>query len=279
VSKLLVLVLLGVLAVAGSASSATPPQRIVSLSPTATETLFAIGAGKQVVAVDDQSDYPAGAPRTKLSGFTPNVEAIAGYKPDLVVVAYDPNGLSSTLRGLGIRVIVQDAAKTLAQTYAQIVQLGAVSGHAAPARALVTRVKAQIRRLVAAGAPRARGLSVYHELEPDLYSATSKTFIGQIYSLFGLKNIADAADKDGTGYPKLSAEYVVSASPDIVVLADIRCCGQTSRTVAARAGWKNVAAVKTGTIVRIDDSIASRWGPRIVNFVRAVAAALAHLRR
>jgi cobalamin transport system substrate-binding protein len=279
VSKLLVLVLLGVLAVAGSASSATPPQRIVSLSPTATETLFAIGAGKQVVAVDDQSDYPAGAPRTKLSGFTPNVEAIAGYKPDLVVVAYDPNGLSSTLRGLGIRVLVQDAAKTLAQTYAQIVQLGAVSGHAAPARALVTRMKAQIRRLVAAGAPRARGLSVYHELEPDLYSATSKTFIGQIYSLFGLKNIADAADKDGTGYPKLSAEYVVSASPDIVVLADIRCCGQTSRTVAARAGWKNVAAVKTGTIVRIDDSIASRWGPRIVNFVRAVAAALAHLRR
>jgi iron complex transport system substrate-binding protein len=279
VSKLLVLVLLGVLAVAGSASSATPPQRIVSLSPTATETLFAIGAGKQVVAVDDQSDYPAGAPRTKLSGFTPNVEAIAGYKPDLVVVAYDPNGLSSTLRGLGIRVLVQDAAKTLAQAYAQIVQLGAVSGHAAPARALVTRMKAQIRRLVAAGAPRARGLSVYHELEPDLYSATSKTFIGQIYSLFGLKNIADAADKDGTGYPKLSAEYVVSASPDIVVLADIRCCGQTSRTVAARAGWKNVAAVKTGTIVRIDDSIASRWGPRIVNFVRAVAAALAHLRR
>ncbi len=278
-SKLLVLVLLGVLAVAGSASSATPPQRIVSLSPTATETLFAIGAGKQVVAVDDQSDYPAGAPRTKLSGFTPNVEAIAGYKPDLVVVAYDPNGLSSTLRGLGIRVLVQDAAKTLAQAYAQIVQLGAVSGHAAPARALVTRMKAQIRRLVAAGAPRARGLSVYHELEPDLYSATSKTFIGQIYSLFGLKNIADAADKDGTGYPKLSAEYVVSASPDIVVLADIRCCGQTSRTVAARAGWKNVAAVKTGTIVRIDDSIASRWGPRIVNFVRAVAAALAHLRR
>jgi cobalamin transport system substrate-binding protein len=279
VSKLLVLVLLGVLAVAGSASSATPPQRIVSLSPTATETLFAIGAGKQVVAVDDQSDYPAGAPRTKLSGFTPNVEAIAGYKPDLVVVAYDPNGLSSTLRGLGIRVLVQDAAKTLAQAYAQIVQLGAVSGHAAPARALVTRMKAQIRRLVAAGAPRARGLSVYHELEPDLYPATSKTFIGQIYSLFGLKNIADAADKDGTGYPKLSAEYVVSASPDIVVLADIRCCGQTSRTVAARAGWKNVAAVKTGTIVRIDDSIASRWGPRIVNFVRAVAAALAHLRR
>jgi iron complex transport system substrate-binding protein len=140
-------------------------------------------------------------------------------------------------------------------------------------------MKKRIAALVAAGTRRARGLSVFHELEPDLYSATSKTFIGQIYALFGLKNIADAADKDGTGYPKLSAEYVVNANPDVVVLADIRCCGQTPATVAARPGWRNVSAVRTGTVVRIDDSIASRWGPRIVNFVRAVAAGLAHLKR
>jgi iron complex transport system substrate-binding protein len=279
VSKLLLVALLGLLLLAGSASSANPPQRIISLSATATESLFAIGAGKQVIAVDDQSDYPANAPKSKLSGYTPNVEAIAGYKPDLVVIAFDPNGLSSTLRGLGIRVLVQDAAKTLNEAYAQMVQLGSVTGHVGAARTLVARMKQRIARLVATGTRRARGLSVYHELEPDLYSATSKTFIGQIYSLFGLKNIADAADTDSTGYPKLSAEYVVDQSPDIVVLADIRCCGQGPRTVAARAGWKNVSAVKTGTIVRIDDSIASRWGPRIVNFVRAVAAALAHLKR
>jgi iron complex transport system substrate-binding protein len=279
VSKLLLVALVGLLLLAGSASSATRPQRIVSLSATATETLFAIGAGKQVIAVDDQSDYPANAPKTKLSGFTPNVEAIAGYKPDLVVIAYDPNGLSSTLRGLGIRVLVQDAAKTIDEAYAQMLQLGSVTGHTASARALVARMKKRIGQLVANGTRRARGLSVFHELEPDLYSATSKTFIGQIYSLFGLKNIADAADKDATGYPKLSAEYVVSASPDIVVLADVKCCGQGPRTVASRPGWKNVSAVKTGTIVRMDDSIASRWGPRIVNFVRAVAAALAHLRQ
>jgi cobalamin transport system substrate-binding protein len=279
VSKLLLVALLGLLLLAGSASSANPPQRIISLSATATESLFAIGAGKQVIAVDDQSDYPANAPKSKLSGYTPNVEAIAGYKPDLVVIAFDPNGLSSTLRGLGIRVLVQDAAKTLNEAYAQMVQLGSVTGHVGAARTLVARMKQRIAQLVATGTRRARGLSVYHELEPDLYSATSKTFIGQIYSLFGLKNIADAADTDSTGYPKLSAEYVVDQSPDIVVLADIRCCGQGPRTVAARAGWKNVSAVKTGTIVRIDDSIASRWGPRIVNFVRAVAGALAHLKR
>jgi iron complex transport system substrate-binding protein len=273
------LVALTVALSAASGSPAAAPQRIVSLSPTATESLFAIGAGKQVVAVDDQSDYPKQAPHTSLSGFTPNVEAIAGYKPDLVLVAYDPNGLIATLRGLGIRVLVQDAAKTLDGAYAEIAQLGTVTGHAKQAAALVARMKKRIAELVAQGTRRARGLTVYHELEPDLYSVTSNTFIGRVYALFGLKNIADPADTGGTGYPKLSPEYVVSQSPDIVVLADIRCCGQSPRTVAARPGWSHVSAVRTGTIVRIDDSIASRWGPRIVNFVRAVAAALAHLRR
>jgi iron complex transport system substrate-binding protein len=276
---LLVAALLVLVAAPGSPAAAVP-RRIVSLSPTATETLFAIGAGSQVVAADDQSDYPKQAPRTALSGFTPNVEAIAGYKPDLVVIAFDPNGLSATLRRLGIRVLAQDAAEDIGGAYAQILALGRITGHLPEATRLVASMKTRIAGLLKRAAPRARGLKVFHELGPDLYSATSATFIGRVYSLFGLKNIADAADSAGSGgYPKLSAEYVVSQSPDIVVLADIKCCAQSAKTVAARPGWKNVAAVRTGTIVRIDDSIASRWGPRVVNFVRAIAGALAHLRR
>ena len=265
---------------AAAGSPAATPKRIVSLSPTATESLFAIGAGKQVVAVDNQSDYPKQAPRTTLSGFTPNVEAIAGYHPDLVVVSYDPNGLVATLRGLGIKVLVQDAAKTLAEAYTQIQQLGSVTGHVREARVLVALMKKRIAELVARSTQRARGLKVFHELGPDLYSVTSSTFVGKVYALFGLKNIADAADTAGSGgYPKLSAEYVVSQSPDIVVLADIACCGQSPKSVAARPGWGSVAAVRSGTILRVDDSVASRWGPRIVNFVRAIAAALAHVRK
>jgi iron complex transport system substrate-binding protein len=255
------------------------PQRIVSLSPTATETLYAIGAGKQVVAVDNDSDYPRSAPRTKLSGLTPNVEAIAGYRPDLVVIAYDPGGLRSALAKLHVQVLDQDAAATLAGAYAQITQLGKVTGHAARAQKLVSGMKRRIARLVASVHGRGRGLSVYHELDPTLYSATSKTFVGQVYSLFGLRNIADAADTTGSGYPQLSAEYVVSQSPDLIVLADVRCCGQSVKTLAARPGWGTIRAVRTGEVVRIDDSIASRWGPRTVDFVKAVASALDHLSR
>jgi iron complex transport system substrate-binding protein len=267
------------LAPAASARTAAYPHRIVSLSPTATESLFAVGAGKQVVAVDDQSTYPKRAPRTRLSGFTPNVEAIAGYHPDLVVIAYDPGGLRDSLRQLHIRVVLQDAAKTLPEAYGQIEQLGTITGHRKQAHALVGRMRRQIAKLVAHSKRRGAGLSYYHELTPDLYSVTSKTFVGRVYALFGLKNIADSADRTGSGYPQLSSEYVVSAAPGLIVLADTVCCGQTPKTVAARPGWNRIPAVRNGLVLRIDDSIASRWGPRIVNLVRAVDAALSHVRR
>jgi len=276
--------LLAALAVAlvlPASAGSTPlrvPTHIVSLSPTATESLFAIGAGKQVVAVDDQSDYPATAPKTTLSGFTPNVEAIAGYHPDLVVVQYDANGVVEGLRKLGIVVLVQPAARSLDDAYAEIRQLGSITGHGVSAQKLVTRMRDTIARIVKS-TPKANGLSVYHEVTPDYYSATSKTFAGRIYALFGLKNIADAADSTASGYPQLSAEYILAANPSVIVLADGRCCGQSAKTVSARPGWSNVAAVHDRAIVRVDDSVASRWGPRIVNFVRAVAAALAWLPR
>jgi iron complex transport system substrate-binding protein len=261
----------------GKVTVSKRPVRIISLSPTATETLFAIGAGRQVLAVDDQSDYPKNAPRTTLSGFTPNVEAIANYRPDLVVVSYDNKGLVSALRRLEITVIHHDAAKSFEGAYQQIRQLGLATGHETAAIRLIRGMKAKIRQIVEAAKSKASRLSVYHELTPDFYSATSNTFVGKVYAALGLRNIADAADASGTGYPQLSAEYIVSASPDLIVLADSICCGQKPSTVAARPGWDRINAVRTSSIVRVHDSIASRWGPRLVSFFRAMSAALARL--
>jgi iron complex transport system substrate-binding protein len=262
----------------GKVTISRKPRRIVSLSPTATESLFAIGAGSQVIAVDEQSDYPKSAPRTTLSGFTPNVEAIAAYRPDLVIASYDPQELVSALNKLGIPVIVHDAAKSFTGAYQQIRQLGMVTGRADAAVRLIRGMRAKISRIVKTSRMRRRELSVYHELTPDFYSASSKSFVGRVYTTLGLRNIADAADT-GTGYPQLSAEYIVSSSPDVIVLADSVCCGQKPSTVAARPGWDRISAVRTGSIVRIDDSIASRWGPRLVNFFRAMSSALQRLRQ
>jgi iron complex transport system substrate-binding protein len=269
---LIVAAAIAVMLLAVQPAAARTPHRIVSLSPTATESLFAIGAGPQVVAVDDQSDYPKRAPHTSLSGYTPNVEAIAGYRPDLVVLTDDTNDVVGGLRKLGIPVLLQPAAKNLAGAYAEIRQLGVATGHRRGAAAVVARMKKAIASVLRS--TRKQNLSVYHELTPDYYSATSKTFIGRIYRLFGLRNIADAADSSGTDYPQLSAEYILSSNPSVIVLADTRCCGQSAKTVASRPGWNGLTAVRRGNVVAIDDSIASRWGPRIVQFVRAVGKAL-----
>ena len=262
----------------GAVTLARQPTRIVSLSPTATEILFAVGAGRQVVAVDALSNYPKRAPRTKLSGYQPNVEAIAGYHPDLVVSRSD-GGLVETLKKLKIPILVDPEAANLASAYQQIRQLGKATGHGESAGRLVERMQRQIGVAITSAEGAGLGLSVYHELTTDYYSATSKTFIGQIYRLFGLRNIADAAQSSGSPYPQLSAEYILSANPDLVFLADSKCCGQNLDAVAARPGWGNVTAVKRRQVVALDDDVVSRWGPRVVQFVRSVAANVRQARR
>jgi iron complex transport system substrate-binding protein len=258
----------------GSVVVEAEPERIVSLSPTATETLFAIGAGDQVVAVDDQSNYPEEAPVTDLSGFTPNVEAIASYDPDLVVAGFDAGDLVSSLEEIGVTVILQPAATDLDGAYEQIEALGAATGHVEEAEGLVASMEAEIQELISQVPPEAEGMTVYHELGPDYFSATSKTFIGSVYELLALANIADEATGGAPDYPQLSAEHILAADPDLIVLADTTCCGETPEKVAKRPGWDQITAVADGNIVGVDDDIASRWGPRTVDFVETIVGAL-----
>jgi iron complex transport system substrate-binding protein len=259
----------------GKVTLSASPSRIVSLSPTATEDLFAIGAGKQVVAVDQDSDYPADAPHTSLDGITPNTEAILKYQPDLVVASADSNGLVAALQKVGVPVLIEPAAATLDDAYNQIDQLGEATGHPASAESTVSTMKSEIAASVRQAGTDHTNLSYYWELDPTYYSATSSTFIGQIVGLFGLKNIADKVDKaaDG-GYPQLSSEYIVQSSPGIVFLADTVCCGASAKTVAARPGWSGVTAVKVDDVVGLNDDIASRWGPRLPQLVQQIAAAV-----
>jgi iron complex transport system substrate-binding protein len=258
----------------GSLTIPAQPRHVVSLSAADTEILFAIGAGPQVVAVDDQSNYPRGVPATRLSSYKPNAEAIAGYAPDLVVLSNDQNGIVGALAKLKIPTLLMTAPQTLDDSYGQYTTLGAATGHAGEAAKEVQAVKARIAAAAASVPKPARPLRVYHELEQDYYSATSKTFIGSIYSLFGLQDIADSAKGAESGYPQLSAEYVVQAAPDIIVLADTKCCGQTAATVAKRPAFSTVPAVKEGKILAADDDIVSRWGPRTADFAELVAKEL-----
>jgi iron complex transport system substrate-binding protein len=249
------------------------PERIVSLSPTATEMLFAIGAGEQVVAVDDQSTYPSDAPKTDLSGYEPNVEAIASYSPDLVVFATETGGLAEALEGIDIPALLQPAATELRDVYDQIGQLGLVTDHVEEADEVSGGLREAIDAITQ-NVTGVEGLSFYHELDDTYYSVTSDTFIGQLYGIVGLENIADEAKGAAGGYPQLSAEYIIAADPDLIFLADTKCCGQSPETVSERPGWGRIEAVQRDNVIPLDDDVASRWGPRIVDYLRAIVEAV-----
>ena len=266
----------------GSVTINRQPNRIVSLDPTATEDLYAMGAGTQVVAVDQDSDYPPGVPVTSLSGLTPNIEAIAKYNPSLVVASQNSGGLVSGLGKLGIPVLIEPAVSTLSAAYQQIEQLGRATGHYNQSTEVVKNMQEVIADSVRQVGTKYKGMTYYWELSNDpYYSATSATFIGHVLDMFGLKNIADAAGKpaDG-GYPELSQEYIVTAKPQLIFLADNMPAdgGQAPAIVAKRPGWAGIPAVADHAVFGLNDDIASRWGPRLPSLVNEIANALASVK-
>ncbi len=262
----------------GTVDIASRPDAIVSLSPTATEMLFAIGAGSQVKAVDSDSDYPPQAPHTSLSAYDPNAEAIAAYKPDLVVISNNEDSIEQQLNKLSIPVLLLPAATDVANVYAQIDELGTATGHLAQAEREDSSIRSQLASIVASVPKHAKPLTYYYEVGYNpYYSITSATFIGSLLSLLGMKSIADsvhgAAADDG--YPSLSAEFILKANPDYIILADTGADGgQTATTVDRRPGWSVLAAVKDKHVIALNADIASRWGPRIVDLLRDVAAGI-----
>jgi iron complex transport system substrate-binding protein len=257
------------------------PVRIISLSPSATESLFEIGAGKQVLAVDSLSNFPKSAPITELSAFEPNVEAIAALKPDLVVLSVDAMKslvVKEALEKLKIAVLMEQAPENLAQAYKEIEVLGEVTDHTSEAKKLTFKMAALIKSIINRTKKTVK-ITFFHELDNTLYSVTSDTFIGKVYKDFGLVNIADkAAGADSYGYPQLSAEYLLKTNPDVIFLADAEY-GESTATVKARPGYSSITAVSKKNVFALPNDIPSRWGPRLVDFYRYVAACLTKVKK
>ncbi len=246
------------------------PQQIVSLSPAATEILFAVGAGSQVIAVDSYSYYPDAAPVTDLSGWDPNVEAVVAFEPDLVVISNDANELVASLTALDIPVLVSPAPADIEGGYAAMAELGLAAGHVDETAVAIATMREEIETALAA-APDVP-IRIFHELDETHFAASSFGFVGAVYAEMGATNIADAADTDGFGFPQLTEEYIVEADPELIVITDQ--VAYSADDVVARPGWGEIAAVRNGNVVVVNADIASRWGPRLPQFIAAVAEAL-----
>lgn len=252
-----------------------PPARVVSLSPGATEIMYAIGAEASLVAVDKQADYPDAAKNfaQKVDAFEPNVESITGMTPDLVIVATDSNGIVGKLDGLNIPVLYEDidtSIKTVDDVLGQIRILGQVTGRADKAVELINGLAARVQTIKDAlnGTTIANNPSVYHELDSTYYTASSSSFIGDLYRILRVQNIA--GDGRGAPYPQLTQETIIAANPQVIILADEEF-GVSVDSVKARPGWDAIDAVKNNQIYGVDPDIISRPGPRIVEALEELA--------
>lgn len=258
----------------GSTTIAASPRRIAALSATHVEMLFAIGAGDQVIAGDLYSNYPdEAAGLTLVDSFNLNLEALIDLDPDLVILSFDPGEAVSALDAVGIPTLVFGTPLDLDGVYDQIESLGIATGHEAEAAGLRLEMEAAIAATVAAVGPAGAGVTYYHETDPfSFYTPNSKSFIGTLYSLLGMENIADAAADDfGSGFPQLSPEYIIAADPDIIFLGG---GFEDEASVASRDGWNTMTAVADGQVVVLDYDMASRWGPRVPDLLEDIGEGL-----
>ncbi|GIR39088.1 MAG: hypothetical protein CM15mP50_5990 [Rhodobacterales bacterium] len=239
------------------------PKRIISLSPSITEILFEIGSGNQVIAVDNLSNYPNEAPITDISAYDPNVEAISLLNPDLVILSYNIKNLKVALKKIGIETIYLPAPLNFEDILDQIDYLGLQTGNEDKAKKLISKMKNRMKTLQKLR-ENEKATKIYHEIDPNYYSPSKFSFIGDIYQKLNYKNVADKADISNLGYPKLSPELIISENPDLIVLP-----GKDNKyveKVKLRPGWSYIEAVKKNNFLLTNNDIASRWGPRILNF-------------
>lgn len=251
------------------------PTRIVSLSPSTTEMLYAIGAGSQVVAVDTNSNYPTGLPAETFDAYQLNVEALTKVDPDLVITSYVSDDQLAQFATLKIPVVWHNAAATIDDTYRQITDLGTLTGHSTEAADLVTRMKESIAKITSDAPVFDPPATYYYELDDTYYSVTSSTFMGSVLEMLGMHSIADSAEgaAESGGYPQLSPEFIVGANPDYIFLSDAQF-GVDAAAVAARPGWSTMDAVADGRVIPLDGDLSSRWGPRIVDLLSALVDAV-----
>jgi iron complex transport system substrate-binding protein len=256
-----------------------PVERVVSLSPGATEILYAIGAEAALIAVDNQADYPDAAKNfaTKVDAFEPSVEAIAALEPGLVIVASDLGGIVDALDGLNIPVLFIDIntdVTRVEQVLGQISIYGRITGTSEAAARLIATLSARVQTIRDRARQAADGreaVKVYHELDSTFFSAADQSFIGDLYTILRADNIA--GDGGGSPYPQLTQESIIAANPDVIILADEEF-GVTVDSVKVRPGWGAIAAVSNGRIHGIDPDIISRPGPRIVDALEELAELL-----
>ena len=241
--------------------------RVVSLSTTHTEVIQTLGGQDTLVAIDafSEVDFPV----ERIDAYTVTAEELAPLMPDVVIVAFDFNGIVEGLESQEINYVLLPPAKTLEDVYSQIETVGDVINKRSEASAKVRDLKLEINRIL--DNSNFGNVSVYHEIgyKYGIYSVNNDSLIGEIYNSLGVENIAgQEEDPFGSGYPALSEEVVIESNPDFIVVGH---SDYLNKDLSIRDGWGNLTAVQNSNVYFLDDTLASNWGTTTVELVRSLS--------
>jgi len=242
--------------------------KIISLSTTHTEIIQSLGAENTLVGVDafSEVDFPVRV----IDAYTVTAEELVPLNPDVVIIAFDFNGIVEGLEAQEINYVLLPPARNLDDVYAQITNIGEMVNKKSEASSTIRDMKLEINRII--NNSNYQDITVYHEIgySYGIYSVNSESLIGEIYNLLGVTNIADSEeDPYGSGYPALSQEMVIESDPDFIVVGH---SDYLNKDLSIRDGWSDLSAVQNSRVFFLDDTLASNWGTTTLQLVEILAA-------
>ena len=242
--------------------------KIISLSTTHTEIIQSLGAENTLVGVDafSEVDFPVEV----IDAYTVTAEELVPLNPDVVIIAFDFNGIVEGLEAQEINYVLLPPARNLDDVYAQITNIGEIVNKKSEASSTIRDMKLEINRII--NNSNYQDITVYHEIgySYGIYSVNSESLIGEIYNLLGVTNIANSEeDPYGSGYPALSEEMVIESNPDFIVVGH---SDYLNKDLSIRDGWGDISAVQNSRVFFLDDTFASNWGTTTLQLVEVLAA-------
>ena len=242
--------------------------KIISLSTTHTEIIQSLGAENTLVGVDAFSEVDS--PVEVIDAYTVTAEELVPLNPDVVIIAFDFNGIVEGLEAQEINYVLLPPARNLDDVYAQITNIGEIVNKKSEASSTIRDMKLEINRII--NKYNYQDITVYHEIgyTYGIYSVNSESLVGEIYNLLGVTNIANSEeDPYGSGYPALSEEMVIESNPDFIVVGH---SDYLNKDLSIRGGWSDISAVQNSRVFFLDDTLASNWGTTTLQLVEVLAA-------
>ena len=265
--KYKILILAALITMCTNSTESSTEQRVVSLSTTHTEIIQTLGGENLLVGIDSFSESEL--PIEKIDAFTVTADELVNLNPDLVIVAFDFNGIIDGLEALNLNYILLPPARNFDEVYTQIMEIGNLINKSEESIDLVSEMENDVAEIIENFS--AQNVKVFHEIgyTYGIYTVNENSFIGEIYNLLGVDNIANfKEDPFGSGYPEFSEEEILMANPNLIIVGH---SDYLNKDLSTRVGWEEITAIQSGNLFFLDENLANNWGTNTVDLLNTLS--------